>query len=49
MALGATRVDVSIKNISSRKTRSDIEAMLNVTFLLFLVCIAMLPPLYAGS
>jgi hypothetical protein len=37
MALGATSVEVSIKNISSRKTRSDMDAMLKVELILFLV------------
>jgi hypothetical protein len=40
IALGATSVEVSIKKISKRKTRSDIEAMLNSVLNLFLVCIA---------
>jgi len=40
MALGATSVEVSMKNISSRNTRSDMDAMLKVTFLLFRVSIA---------
>jgi hypothetical protein len=41
MALGATSVEVSIKKISNRNTRSDMDAMLNSALLLFLVCIAM--------
>jgi hypothetical protein len=37
IALGATRVDVSIKKISRRKTRSDMDAMLKSVLNLFLV------------
>jgi hypothetical protein len=36
MALGLTNVEVSIKKISSRNTKSDIEAVLNCVFILFL-------------
>ncbi len=42
MALGATSVDVSIKNMSKRKTRSDMEAMLKSILSLFLVCMAII-------
>ena len=40
MALGATNVDVNMKNINKRKTKSDIDDVLNSIFLLFLVFIA---------
>jgi len=40
MAFGATSVEVSMKKISSKNTKSDMEAMLNSTLRLFLVCIA---------
>ena len=42
MALGATRVDVSMKKINSRKTRSDMDEELKLTPILFLVLIAMM-------
>jgi hypothetical protein len=42
IALGATSVEVSMKKINSRKTRSDMEAMLKLVLILFLVSIAML-------
>jgi len=35
IALGATSVEVSMKKIRSRKTRSDIEAVENSKLLLF--------------
>jgi hypothetical protein len=35
MAFGLTRVEVSIKNISSRNTRSDMDAILNSVLILF--------------
>jgi hypothetical protein len=41
MALGATSVEVNMKNMSNRNTRSDMDAMLNDMFRLFLICIAM--------
>jgi len=41
IALGATRVEVIIKKIRSRNTRSDMEAMLNERLSLFLVRIGM--------
>jgi hypothetical protein len=41
MAFGATRVEVIMKNINSRKTRSDMEAMLKDALILFLVWIGM--------
>jgi hypothetical protein len=41
MALGLTSVDMRIKKINSRNTRSDMEAVLNVISFLFLVLIAM--------
>jgi hypothetical protein len=34
IALGLTSVEVSIKNISNRKTRSDMEAILNSVLIL---------------
>ena len=40
MALGATKVEVSIKKISSRNTKSDIDEELNVGSTLFLDLIA---------
>lgn len=40
IALGATRVEVSMKKINNRKTRSDMDAMLKSIFRLFLVCMA---------
>jgi len=36
MALGLTRVEVSMKKINSKKTRSDIDAVLKSVFRLFL-------------
>ena len=41
MAFGATRVEVIMKNINNRKTRSDMEAMLKDALILFLVWIGM--------
>jgi hypothetical protein len=41
IAFGLTSVEVSIKNISKRKTRSDMEAMLNSVLILFCDLIAM--------
>jgi hypothetical protein len=35
IAFGLTRVDVNIKKISNRNTRSDMEAVLNCEFILF--------------
>ena len=49
MALGATKVEVSMKKISSRNTRSDIDDELNVTSTLFLDLIAIILRYYAGS
>jgi hypothetical protein len=46
IALGLTSVEVSIKNISNRNTRSDIEAMLNAVLILFLGFIAISIDLY---
>jgi len=40
IALGLTKVDVRIKKISSRKTKSDMEAVLNSALRLFLNLIA---------
>lgn len=40
-ALGATRVEESMKKISSRKTMSVMEAMLNAALILFLLLRAM--------
>jgi hypothetical protein len=40
MALGLTSVDVSMKKISNRKTRSDMDAVLNCALILFLDLIA---------
>jgi hypothetical protein len=40
IAFGATSVDVSMKNIRRRNTKSDIEAVLNEELILFLVFIA---------
>lgn len=48
IALGATSVDVSIKKISNRNTKSDMDAMLKSIFRLFLDCIAMIY-FFAGS
>ena len=42
MALGATKVDVSMKKISSRNTKSDIDEELNVGSILFLDLMAMM-------
>ena len=42
MALGATKVEVSMKKIKSRNTRSDIDEVLKLTPILFLVLIAMM-------
>gem|GEM_PF-5860788 len=42
MALGATSVEVSIKKIKSRNTKSDMEDMLNSVLILFLDFIAMI-------
>jgi hypothetical protein len=39
MAFGATRVDVIMKKINNRNTRSDMEAMLKEALILFLECI----------
>jgi hypothetical protein len=44
MALGATRVDVSMKNIKSKKTKSDMEAMLKLVSRLLRICIAIISP-----
>jgi len=41
MAFGATSVEVIIKKINRRKTRSDMEAMLNEALILFLAWIGM--------
>ena len=41
MALGATSVEVSMKKINSRNTKSDMEEELKLTPILFLVLIAM--------
>jgi hypothetical protein len=41
MAFGLTSVEVSIKKIRSRKTRSDMDAMLNSVLILFCDLIAM--------
>lgn len=50
IAFGLTSVEVSIKKISNRNTRSAIDAELNSVLLLFLVFIAMtLMFFYAGS
>lgn len=40
MALGATKVEVSIKKINNKKTRSDMEAILKFVSLLFRILIA---------
>jgi hypothetical protein len=40
MALGATSVEVSMKKISSKNTKSDMEAVLKPGSLLFRICIA---------
>jgi hypothetical protein len=37
MAFGATSVDVSMKKISNKNTRSDMDAVLKFTLRLFLV------------
>jgi hypothetical protein len=42
MALGLTRVELSMKKMSSRNTRSDMDAMLNSVLILFLDLIAIL-------
>ena len=42
MALGATKVEVSMKKISSRNTRSDIDEELNVGSTLFLDLMAIM-------
>jgi hypothetical protein len=39
MAFGATSVDVIMKKINKRNTRSDMEAMLNEALILFLAYI----------
>ena len=49
MALGATKVEVSIKKISSRNTKSDMDEELNVGSTLFLDLIAIICWFYAGS
>ena len=49
MALGATKVDVSIKKINSRNTKSDMDEELKLTLILFLVLIAITLRFYAGS
>ena len=41
IAFGLTSVEVSIKNINNKNTKSDIDAVLNAKLLLFLVWIAM--------
>ena len=41
MALGATKVEVSIKKISNRNTKSDMDEVLKLTPILFLVLMAM--------
>jgi hypothetical protein len=41
MAFGATSVEVIMKKISNKKTRSDMEAMLKDALILFLVWIGM--------
>jgi hypothetical protein len=40
IAFGLTNVEVSIKKIRRRNTRSDMDAVLNVGFILFLDLIA---------
>jgi hypothetical protein len=40
MAFGATNVEVNMKNMSNRNTRSDMDAMLNEMLRLFLICMA---------
>ena len=42
MALGATKVEVSIKKISSRNTKSDMDEELNVGSTLFLDLMAII-------
>ena len=42
MAFGATNVDVNMKNINKRKTKSDIDDELKSIFLLFLDFIAII-------
>ena len=49
MALGATKVEVSMKNISKRNTKSDMDEELKVGSTLFLDLIAIMPGFYAGS
>ena len=49
MAFGATKVEVSIKKISNRNTKSDMDEELKLTPILFLVLIAMMLRFYAGS
>ena len=49
MAFGATRVEVSMKKIKSRNTRSDMDEELKLTPILFLVLIAIALRFYAGS
>ena len=49
MAFGATRVEVSIKKINSRNTRSDMDEELKLTPIVFLVLIAIVLRFYAGS
>jgi hypothetical protein len=41
MAFGATRVEVSTKNMSNKNTRFDMEAMLNSALILLCDLIAM--------
>jgi len=40
IAFGATRVEVSMKKINNRNTRSDMDDMLNAVLILFFECIA---------
>jgi hypothetical protein len=42
MALGATKVEVSMKNINNRNTKSDMDEELKLTPILFRVLIAMI-------
>jgi hypothetical protein len=49
MALGATKVEVSIKKINNKNTRSDMEAVLKPGSLLFRICIAITIFLFSYS
>ena len=42
IAFGLTSVEVNIKKMSNRNTRSDMEAVLNSEFILFRVLMAMI-------